>query len=50
MGDLGNIVAGGVGEVVHSFTDSLVTLYGTRSVIGRAIVVSHLLIFLYFFI
>ena len=42
VGDLGNIIADDNGDVITNIRDSQVTLYGTTSVIGRAIVVSHL--------
>ena len=35
-GDLGNVVADSSGVVDSTFTDSLVTLYDTYSVLGRA--------------
>jgi len=40
VGDLGNIQANNKGKVVTKFTDNLVSLQGTNSVINRAVVVS----------
>ncbi|XP_058458846.1 uncharacterized protein LOC131435207 [Malaya genurostris] len=39
VGDLGNIVADETGLAKTSFSDTVVSLYGSRSVLGRAIVV-----------
>lgn len=39
VGDLGNIVADEAGVAKTSFSDTVVSLYGSRSVLGRAIVV-----------
>lgn len=39
VGDLGNIIANADGYAHTSFTDNVIRLIGTRSVIGRAIVV-----------
>ncbi|XP_053689934.1 uncharacterized protein LOC128738652 [Sabethes cyaneus] len=39
VGDLGNILADENGIAKTSFSDTVVSLYGTRSVVGRAIVV-----------
>lgn len=39
VGDLGNIVAGADGCVAAEFSDSLITLRGPHSIIGRSIVV-----------
>jgi Cu-Zn family superoxide dismutase len=41
VGDLGNVVADEYGRVSTSFSDSVITLYGSRSIIGRAIVVHN---------
>lgn len=39
VGDLGNIVADEDGNAKTSYSDTVVSLYGARSVIGRAIVI-----------
>ncbi|KAG5684256.1 hypothetical protein PVAND_013492 [Polypedilum vanderplanki] len=39
VGDLGNVVADDQGRVSTSFSDNVITLFGARSIIGRAIVV-----------
>lgn len=39
VGDLGNVIADENGRVSTSFSDSVITLYGARSIIGRAVVV-----------
>jgi len=39
VGDLGNVVADNNGIVSTSYSDNLITLYGSRSIIGRAVVV-----------
>jgi superoxide dismutase, Cu-Zn family len=39
VGDLGNVVADASGRVSTSFSDAVITLFGSRSIIGRAIVV-----------
>lgn len=39
VGDLGNVVADSNGVVSTVFSDSVISLFGTRSIIGRAIVV-----------
>jgi hypothetical protein len=39
VGDLGNVVADESGRVSTSFSDNVITLFGGRSIIGRAIVV-----------
>lgn len=39
VGDLGNVVADESGKVSTSYSDNVITLYGARSIIGRAIVV-----------
>lgn len=39
VGDLGNVFADPNGIVSTQFTDSVISLYGDRSIIGRAIVV-----------
>lgn len=39
VGDLGNVVADNNGIVSTSFSDDIITLYGSRSIIGRAVVV-----------
>jgi len=39
VGDLGNVVADEHGVVATSFSDNVTTLFGSRSIIGRAIVV-----------
>jgi Cu-Zn family superoxide dismutase len=39
VGDLGNVVADANGRVSTSFSDNVITLFGARSIIGRAIVV-----------
>lgn len=39
VGDLGNVLADETGKVSTSFSDSVITLFGARSVIGRAVVV-----------
>lgn len=41
MGDLGNVLADQSGRVSTSFSDQVITLYGARSIIGRAIVVHN---------
>ena len=38
VGDLGNVLADGAGRVSTSFSDSVISLFGARSIIGRAIV------------
>jgi superoxide dismutase, Cu-Zn family len=39
VGDLGNVVADESGVVSTSYSDNVITLFGSRSIIGRAIVV-----------
>lgn len=39
VGDLGNVVADAAGRVSTSFSDKVITLFGARSIVGRAIVV-----------
>ncbi|CRL04705.1 CLUMA_CG017768, isoform D [Clunio marinus] len=39
VGDLGNVVADQTGTVSTSYSDNVITLFGSRSIIGRAIVV-----------
>lgn len=39
VGDLGNIIADANGIAETSFSDNVITLYGSRSILGRAIVV-----------
>lgn len=39
VGDLGNVVADADGNVNTIFSDSVISLFGLQSVIGRAIVV-----------
>lgn len=39
VGDLGNVVADENGNVYTSFSDTVMTLFGSRSIIGRAVVV-----------
>lgn len=39
VGDLGNIVADEHGIAKTSFSDTVVSLYGSRSVLGRGIVI-----------
>lgn len=39
VGDFGNVLADENGRVSTSFSDKVVTLFGARSIIGRAIVV-----------
>lgn len=39
VGDLGNVIANDAGEVTTEFTDSVISLFGPRSVIGRTIVI-----------
>jgi Cu-Zn family superoxide dismutase len=41
VGDLGNIVANASGVATLSFTDSLISLHGTNSIIGRTLVVHN---------
>ncbi|CAG9803117.1 unnamed protein product [Chironomus riparius] len=41
VGDLGNVIADENGRVSTSFSDNLITLYGARSIIGRAVVVHN---------
>ena len=42
MGDLGNIVADEDGVVNVSITDSVISLSGEKSIIGRSLVVSDI--------
>lgn len=39
VGDLGNVVAGADGVANIQFTDNLISLYGERCIIGRALVI-----------
>lgn len=39
IGDLGNVFADSNGIATTSFSDAVISLYGPRSIIGRAIVV-----------
>lgn len=39
IGDLGNVEADARGIVSTSFSDTVISLFGTRSIIGRSIVV-----------
>lgn len=39
VGDLGNVEANENGLAATSFSDSLITLHGARSIIGRGVVV-----------
>jgi len=41
VGDLGNIVADPNGVANFSYTDSRISLHGTHSIIGRALVVHN---------
>lgn len=38
VGDLGNVMADANGVVSTSYSDTVITLFGSRSIIGRAIV------------
>ena len=39
MGDLGNLVADKEGNCYECFTDSMISLYGEYSIVGRSVVV-----------
>ena len=41
VGDLGNIMEGDDGSIMHSFTDHIIQLEGNYSIIGKSIVVSN---------
>ena len=43
VGDLGNVEEDGEGKVSKSFTDSVISLHGDQSIIGRSVVVSLIL-------